>query len=269
MPELPEVEVTRLGIAPFLDHAVVEKVCVYQPKLRWPVSPQVHSCEGKQIVQLTRRAKYLLIHFEHGQLVFHLGMSGKMRVVDTHLPMQKHDHVEIHFNHQKKLVFNDPRRFGALLFQANGEHLPQLRHLGPEPLGQEFTEDHLFLYSRLKTTPVKTFIMDNKVVVGVGNIYANEALFKAKIHPLRAANRISQTRYRDLRKQIIEVLNRAISAGGTTLQDFARADGSPGYFSQQLNVYGRNGLPCVDCNQPLKSKRIAQRNTFYCTQCQR
>lgn len=269
MPELPEVEVTRLGIAPFLDQAKVEKVCIYQPKLRWMVSPQVQTCAGRQIIKLTRRAKYLLLHFDHGQLIFHLGMSGKMRVVDTHLPILKHDHVELHLHNRKKLVFNDPRRFGALLFQAQGEHLSQLQHLGPEPLEQEFTEDHLFVSSRQKTTPVKTFIMDNRIVVGVGNIYANEALFRANIHPLRAANRISQTRYRELRKQIITVLTNAITAGGTTLQDFARADGSPGYFSQQLNVYGRNGLPCINCHRPLKSKRIAQRNTFYCTQCQR
>ncbi len=271
MPELPEVEVTRLGISPYLINQTIHKVRVHQPQLRWRVPDQVHLTEGLQVSDVTRRAKYLFIHTSAGDLVMHLGMSGKMRVVDTELARKKHDHIEIELSNGKKLVLNDARRFGSCLWQdpKDTEPLSILGNLGPEPLTDAFDAGRLYDMSRGRKSPVKSFIMDNAVVVGVGNIYANESLFKSGIDPRRAAGRVSLKRYQDLTVQIKVVLAKAIEQGGTTLRDFAQADGNPGYFAQHLHVYGRAGDACDTCMNKIHSVVIGQRNTFFCKVCQR
>lgn len=271
MPELPEVEVTRLGISPFLIGQTIKKVLVHQPQLRWLVPDNVHLTEGLKIEHVSRRAKYLFIHTKAGDMVLHLGMSGKMRVVDEALPREKHDHIEITLSSGKKLVFNDARRFGSCLWQDKHDHEPLkiLGNLGPEPLTDDFDGNRLFELSRGRAAPVKSFIMDNAVVVGVGNIYANESLFKSGIDPRRAAGRVAKKRYLLLANNIKIVLAKAIEQGGTTLRDFAQADGNPGYFAQHLHVYGRAGEECNTCQNMIKSKTIGQRNTFFCTVCQR
>lgn len=271
MPELPEVEVTRLGITPYLKNQTIRKIHVHQAQLRWKVPAEVHLAEGLKILDVTRRAKYLFIHTEAGSIILHLGMSGKMRVIDTALPRVKHDHIEIELTTNKKLILNDPRRFGSCLWQdaSDSQALPMLGNLGPEPLTDDFDFTRLYTLSRGRKSPVKTFIMDNAIVVGVGNIYANESLFNAGIDPRRAAGRISKARYHSLTEQIKIVLAKAIEQGGTTLKDFAQADGNPGYFAQQLHVYGRAGEPCNECGEKIASKVIGQRNTFFCKVCQR
>jgi formamidopyrimidine-DNA glycosylase len=271
MPELPEVEVTRLGISPYLIDQTITKVHVHKRQLRWLVPEEVHLTEGLKINDVTRRAKYLFIHTDAGDMVMHLGMSGKMRVVDNALERKKHDHIEIELSSGKKLVFNDARRFGSCLWQDPNDNQPLsiLGNLGPEPLTDDFDGKRLFEKSRNRSAPVKSFIMDNSVVVGVGNIYANESLFNTGIDPRRQAGKVSLKRYMVLGEQIKIVLARAIEQGGTTLKDFAQADGSPGYFAQHLHVYGRAGEECDNCQSIIKSKVIGQRNTFFCTVCQR
>ncbi|MCW8109949.1 bifunctional DNA-formamidopyrimidine glycosylase/DNA-(apurinic or apyrimidinic site) lyase [Alteromonas ponticola] len=269
MPELPEVEVSRLGISSHLVGQTITAVIVRQPKLRWPISDELKLAQGQQIKAVKRRAKYLLIDIGIAHIVLHLGMSGKLRVVPASVQPIKHDHLDLVLASGKCLRFNDARRFGACLWQPAGELLPQLRNLGPEPLTEAFTSQHLFTLSRGRKTPVKSFIMDNEVVVGVGNIYANEALFMANIDPRRAAGRISLQRYQKLTKDIKEVLASAIQQGGTTLKDFTQSDGSPGYFRQHLRVYGRAGKACEQCEGTISSVVIGQRNTFFCPRCQR
>ena len=211
----------------------------------------------------------MLIALEGGQVSIHLGMSGTLRVVEAALPLRKHDHVDLLLDSGKVLRFNDPRRFGSVLYQPGGEPHALLAALGPEPLGEDFHGNWLFARSRGRKVAVKSFIMDNATVVGVGNIYAQESLFIAGIHPSRAAGRISRERYKRLADAIRVVLARAIEAGGTTLKDFTSADGQPGYFAQSLNVYGRAGQPCPQCEALLKADRHGQRSTSYCPQCQR
>ena len=271
MPELPEVEVTRLGISPYLLNQTIKKVHVHQRQLRWLVPEEVHLTEGLVINDVTRRAKYLFIHTDAGDMVLHLGMSGKMRVVDAALERVKHDHLEVELNSGKKLVLNDPRRFGSCLWQdaSNSQPLAMLGNLGPEPLTDSFDANRLYDMSRGRKVPVKSFIMDNAVVVGVGNIYASESLFNTGIDPRRSAGRVSLKRYQALTIQIKLVLAKAIEQGGTTLKDFAQADGNPGYFAQHLHVYGRAGKACDNCQSPIHSKVIGQRNTFFCKVCQR
>ncbi|MEM0911506.1 MAG: bifunctional DNA-formamidopyrimidine glycosylase/DNA-(apurinic or apyrimidinic site) lyase [Pseudomonadota bacterium] len=273
MPELPEVEVTKQGISPHLQGQQIVKVAVHNKQMRWPVPHSVHSAEGQLINSVSRRAKYLFLQTNQGDIVFHLGMSGKMRVIDSSTARVKHDHIEILLKSNKKLVLNDPRRFGACLWQGRGDDQDPLLakllgNLGPEPLTDDFAGDRLFQLSRGRASPVKNFIMDNAIVVGVGNIYANESLFLSGIDPRRAAGRISKKRYVVLAVRIKQVLSKAISQGGTTLRDFAQADGNPGYFAQHLHVYGRAGEQCEVCQNIIKSKTIGQRNTFYCTSCQ-
>ncbi|NVK56883.1 MAG: bifunctional DNA-formamidopyrimidine glycosylase/DNA-(apurinic or apyrimidinic site) lyase [Alteromonadaceae bacterium] len=271
MPELPEVEVSRLGIAPYLQGEHITQLIVRDRRLRWPVEEALSDAVGQKVVAVTRRAKYLLIELQNtGRIILHLGMSGKLRVLDAAVPPVKHDHIDIVLASGKCLRFNDPRRFGACLWQAPGQDIPaQLSHLGPEPLTTDFAADRLTRLSRGKQVAVKNFIMDNAVVVGVGNIYANEALFMAGIDPRRKAGNVSAKRYERLTVAIKDVLAKAIQQGGTTLKDFTQTDGNPGYFKQSLNVYGRAGKPCMVCETPIKSLTIGQRNTFYCPQCQR
>ena len=271
MPELPEVEVSRLGVAPFLEGQVIRNIIVRDRRLRWPVPESLADAIGQQVTAVNRRAKYLLIELAGGgRIILHLGMSGKLRVLDANVAPAKHDHVDIVLDSGKCLRLNDPRRFGACLWQAPGEPVPQqLAHLGPEPLTTDFDAERLVRLSRNKQVAIKNFIMDNAVVVGVGNIYANEALFMAGIDPRRKAGKVSAKRYALLTIAIKEVLAKAIQQGGTTLKDFTQTDGNPGYFKQSLNVYGRSGEPCLICETPIKSLTIGQRNTFYCPQCQR
>lgn len=268
MPELPEVEVSRLGIAPYLEQQTVAKVNVHHKQLRWPIPDEVTLLEGQVIQRVQRRAKYLLLESAPGTLVLHLGMSGHLKVLPAGTPLVKHDHFELITAAGQSLRLNDTRRFGCVLWQTNDSPLNLLAHLGPEPLSADFSDDHLFTLSRGRQASVKTFIMDNKVVVGVGNIYANEALFMSGIDPRRAAGRISKARYLKLTQAIRLVLARAIEQGGTTLKDFSRTDGQPGYFAQELAVYGQAGKPCPQCERPLSEARIGQRNTIFCKHCQ-
>lgn len=271
MPELPEVETTCRGIEPHIVHRSVKGVTVRQPKLRWPVPLDLHEqLKGKKLLGVSRRGKYLLLRFSSGHLIVHLGMSGSLRIVSRREDAGFHDHVDVDFGADLVLRLHDPRRFGAVLWtSAPLDQHELLAHLGPEPLLEEFDAAYLYQRSRKRKQAIKTFIMDSKVVVGVGNIYANEALFKAGIRPSRAAGTLSKARVQVLVDEIKAVLSRAISQGGTTLKDFVGGDGKPGYFQQQLLVYGRQGQPCSQCQKPLKETRLGQRSTVYCTNCQR
>ncbi|MDV2857707.1 MULTISPECIES: bifunctional DNA-formamidopyrimidine glycosylase/DNA-(apurinic or apyrimidinic site) lyase [Oceanimonas] len=270
MPELPEVEVSRLGITPHLLGESVMRVVVRNASLRWPVPAEIQELAGLTVTGIRRRAKYLLLETDWGTAILHLGMSGNLRVLPHGTPAGKHDHVDIEFANGKLLRLNDPRRFGCLLWTREpSEQHPLLAKLGPEPLTDDFNHDHLFTRSRGRKTAVKQFIMDNHTVVGVGNIYANESLFAAGIHPQREAGSISRARYVKLTEEIKTVLARAIGQGGTTLKDFTGSDGKPGYFVQELQVYGRAEQPCVHCGSLLKEIRMNGRSTVFCGRCQR
>ncbi|WP_339800319.1 bifunctional DNA-formamidopyrimidine glycosylase/DNA-(apurinic or apyrimidinic site) lyase [uncultured Marinobacter sp.] len=270
MPELPEVETTRRGIAPHCEGKIVAALTVRDARLRWPVPADLpQRIEGQVLLEADRRAKYLLLRFTAGAVIVHLGMSGSLRVITDQSAPLKHDHIELSFTDGTLLRFNDPRRFGCWLWSEQPEQHPLLAALGPEPLSAEFNGPYLWRKSRGRQTPVKSFLMDNHNVVGVGNIYANEALFKAGIHPTRAAGRISAARYNQLCIHIRETLSAAILLGGTTLRDFVNSDGKPGYFAQSLLVYGRGGLPCTSCTRVLREIRMNQRTTVYCPVCQR
>ncbi|WP_199610739.1 bifunctional DNA-formamidopyrimidine glycosylase/DNA-(apurinic or apyrimidinic site) lyase [Flocculibacter collagenilyticus] len=269
MPELPEVEVSRQGIQPHIEQKTITNIIIRQPQLRWPIPQDVHLAKNEKVVSVTRRAKYLLLNTEKGSIILHLGMSGKLRVVPSTTPVQKHDHVDIEFDNHLVLRLNDPRRFGAMLWQGAGEPTHSvMSKLGPEPLTDIFTAEYIYDKSRGRSGAIKQFIMDNAIVVGVGNIYANESLFKAGIHPKRAAGKVSLARYQRLVPIIKQTLQTAIQQGGTTLKDFTQVDGKPGYFAQQLDVYGRGGEKCHQCGETLKEIRLGQRSTVYCGQCQ-
>ncbi len=269
MPELPEVETTRRGILPHIRGKSVEQVIVRQPQLRWPVSPEIFHLAGQTLEDVGRRGKYLLLHFSQGVALVHLGMSGSLRVLTGAETPKLHDHVDVVFNDGITLRYHDPRRFGAWLWCAGetAEH-PLLASLGPEPLENDFSGRYLFDVSRGRKAPVKTFLMDSHVVVGVGNIYANEALHMAGILPSRAAGRIGLERYERLAAAVREVLAFSIRQGGTTLRDFVGGDGKPGYFQQTLRVYGRGGEPCRECGETLRETRLGQRATVFCKFCQ-
>ena len=270
MPELPEVETTLRGIEPALQGRTVREMRVRNASLRWPVTDAVQQACGQLVKGLRRRAKYLLIEMQTGGLMIHLGMSGSLRICDSDDAPRKHDHFDIVLDNGICLRFNDPRRFGSLMWwdEPADEH-PLLCELGPEPLLSAFSGEHLWQKSRGRRGAVKNFIMDGKVVVGVGNIYASEALFMSGIHPSRPAGRISAARYGALAAAIRDVLERAIRHGGTTLRDFTDSTGNPGYFAQELLVYDRAGLPCFQCQTPIRKKVIGQRSSYYCVRCQR
>lgn len=270
MPELPEVETTRRGIAPHVIGRRVVDVRLRAPALRWPIPPELTAqLPGQRIDDITRRAKYLLLHAQTGAAIVHLGMSGMLRVLPAALAAQRHDHADIVLDSGRALRLTDPRRFGALLWQPAGTVHPLLDGLGPEPLSEAFDGDHLWRLARGRRAPVKSFVMDQAVVVGVGNIYAAEALFRAGIHPLRAAGRVARGRYGALAAAIKAVLAMAIERGGTTLRDFLNPDGEPGYFEQELSVYGREGEPCRVCGTTIRSLRLGNRASCYCPRCQR
>jgi formamidopyrimidine-DNA glycosylase len=269
MPELPEVEVCRLGITPHIAGQKVEDVVVRNAKLRWPIPDEVHSVVGKTLEKIERRSKYLLLRFSSGTLLLHLGMSGSVRILEQGTPAIKHDHFEMLFDNEKMLRLNDPRRFGAVLwFPDNIDEQGLLTKLGPEPLTDDFVHGHLFIKADNRKVPIKTFLMDNHVVVGVGNIYANEALFIASIHPATLVNSVSEEKFNELTDIIKQVLAAAIEQGGTTLKDFTQADGKPGYFAQKLFVYGRAGEKCDGCQTVLEEIRQSNRSSVFCPQCQ-
>jgi formamidopyrimidine-DNA glycosylase len=271
MPELPEVETTRRGIAPHVEGKDVSEVIVRHQQLRWPVPHGLKkTLQGQRINSVSRRAKYLLLDFDHGTLIIHLGMSGSLRIIDNALPAEKHDHLDIVLNNGKALRLTDPRRFGAVLWTKDHPEAHELlAHLGPEPLSEAFTPDTLYQRSRQRHSSIKQFIMEGKVVVGVGNIYASEALFLAGINPKAISGKVSKPRYEKLTIAIKQVLAAAIAQGGTTLRDFVGGDGKPGYFAQQLNVYGRVGEPCHRCGMAIKQITQGQRSSYYCPKCQR
>ena len=271
MPELPEVETTKRGIENYLKGHTLEAVKIRQGRLRWPVSDEIQALEGQAIKSVTRRAKYILVEFATSYALWHLGMSGSLRLVEPSEAdsYDKHDHIDWQLSSGKILRYHDPRRFGALLWVEDPVDNSYINHLGPEPLSGEFDGAYLFEKSRNKKAPIKTFIMDGKVVVGVGNIYANESLFLAGIRPTTPAGKISKARIEKLVLHIKKVLAAAIEQGGTTLKDFVGGDGKPGYFAQKLNVYGRAGEECLQCKKTLKEIRQGQRATVYCPGCQK
>lgn len=270
MPELPEVETTRRGLAPHLLERTIHGVILRRNVLRWPIPAEVATLlPGQRITDVRRRAKYLLLDTDAGSALLHLGMSGSLRVLPGETPLRAHDHVDISLDNGRLLRFNDPRRFGSLLWQPAGEVHPLLQGLGPEPLEAGFHGEHLFERSRGRRAPVKSFLMDQAVVVGVGNIYAAESLFRAGISPLREAGKVSRERYARLATAVKDILGHAITRGGTTLRDFISPDGAPGYFEQELLVYGREGQPCLSCGRTLKHAVIGQRASVWCSHCQR
>lgn len=268
MPELPEVETSRRGIEPHLVGATILYAIVRNSRLRWPVAQQIQQLSNRPVLSIQRRAKYLLLELPEGWIIIHLGMSGSLRVLPHELPSAKHDHVDLVMSNGKVLRYTDPRRFGAWLWSDDLDECTVLSHLGPEPLSSDFSADYLFTKSRNKRTAIKPWLMDNKLVVGVGNIYASESLFAAGILPDRAAMMLSAAEAERLVATIKTVLQRSIEQGGTTLRDFLQTDGKPGYFAQQLQVYGRTGEPCRQCGTPVQVTKHGQRTTFYCPLCQ-
>ncbi|GAA0682645.1 bifunctional DNA-formamidopyrimidine glycosylase/DNA-(apurinic or apyrimidinic site) lyase [Dyella marensis] len=274
MPELPEVETTRRGIAPHLIGRRITSVVLRRPDLRWPIPPEIGELlPGQRIEDVERRAKYLLLHTAVGSALLHLGMTGVLRVLPADAPVGKHDHVDLGLEAAatgaRVLRFTDARRFGCLLWQAPGTTHELLENLGPEPLTDDFDGDLLWRMSRGRTAAVKLFLMDNAVVVGVGNIYASEALFAAGIDPRRAAGSVSRARYARLAAEVKRILAWAIERGGTTLRDFINPDGMPGYFVRELQVYGREGEPCRTCGTAIRQVVLGQRSTFWCPRCQK
>jgi len=271
MPELPEVETTRRGIAPVLENQCITSVSVRDRRLRWPVSKTfAEDLIGQRITGVSRRAKYLLITLERGTLLWHLGMSGSLRVLPNGSPAQAHDHIDVELSSGRMLRFNDPRRFGCALWLLGDPHQHELlSHLGPEPLSDDFDAEYLAAKARKRSVAIKQFIMNAEIVVGVGNIYASEALFRAGIRPERAAGRIKPDEFKRLTHSIKLVLAAAIKVGGTTLRDYVNASGAPGYFRQKLFVYERGGEPCRNCKTPIVQITQGNRSTYYCPGCQR
>jgi formamidopyrimidine-DNA glycosylase len=268
MPELPEVETSRRGIEPHLVGETILHAIVRNSRLRWPVSDEIHTLSDKPVLSVQRRAKYLLLELPDGWIIIHLGMSGSLRILPEERPAEKHDHVDLVMSNGKVLRYTDPRRFGAWLWVRELEGCNVLTHLGPEPLSDDFTAEYLQEKSAKKKIAIKPWLMDNKLVVGVGNIYASESLFSARIHPDRAAQSLSKNECELLVRTIKAVLQRSIEQGGTTLKDFLQSDGKPGYFAQELQVYGREGEPCRVCGAPIVASKHGQRSTFYCRHCQ-
>jgi formamidopyrimidine-DNA glycosylase len=270
MPELPEVETIKNGIAPHIENKLIKKVIVRNNKLRWPVPNNLNKIlSNTKINSVSRRAKYIVINTNKGNLIIHLGMSGTLRVLDLKEPIKKHDHVDFIFNNIV-LRYNDPRRFGAVLFTDEPLETYQVfSHLGPEPFDKVFTGKFLYNLAKNKKGPVKNLIMDNKIVVGIGNIYAAESLFQIGVHPETPAKNISLEKYTELAKFSKKLLKLAIKNGGTTLKDFTSASGKPGYFQQKLKVYGREGESCVNCNSIIQNVRVGQRSSCFCPLCQK
>ncbi len=270
MPELPEVATTINGIRPFLQGAVIADLVIRERRLRWPIRADLkRQIQGCKVLDIRRRAKYIVVVLDRGGLLIHLGMTGSFRIATDQTIPERHDHFDFITDAGDVIRYRDPRRFGSLLYcEENPFQHGLLSKLGPEPLEADFTGTHLYQMSRARKIAVKAFIMDQSVVVGVGNIYASESLFMSGIHPIRKCSRISMSRYHKLANAIQYILTKSIDMGGTTIQNFADTDGRPGYFEQQLQVYGRVGEPCDYCGRIISSQVIAQRSSFYCNQCQ-
>jgi len=271
VPELPEVETTRRGLAPWLEGQQLARIVVRVPKLRWPIPADFgRRLPGARVVALDRRAKWLLLRTDRGTALLHLGMTGSFRVLRDDRAPGLHDHVDLVTGAGVTIRFNDPRRFGSVLWTEEDPALhPLIAPLGPEPLGAGFTGDYLHRRSRKRGIAIKPHLMNAHIVVGVGNIYASEALFRAGIHPARAAGRVALPRLEALAGAVREVLTEAIRAGGTTLRDFYDGEGQPGYFAQRLRVYDRADQPCVSCGAPVRQMVLGQRSSYYCPRCQR
>lgn len=270
MPELPEVETTRLGLLSPLKQQVISDVNIRQPNLRQVINHDfVERCVGQRIKDISRRAKYIKLELDQGYVLIHLGMSGHLRVLEGKPPWQKHDHIDIFFENNKCLRFNDPRRFGLVLWSdVNFADNPLLKHLGPEPLSRKFNTNYLYQKTNQSKRPIKQIMMDNRIVVGVGNIYAQESLFLAKLSPLTPAKTLDTFHCQTLVRKIKSVLREAIKQGGTSLKDFLNSEGKPGYFAQKLWVYGRQNQRCLCCQQKLLQVILGGRNTVYCPKCQ-
>ena len=271
MPELPEVETTRRGLEQVLRGRRIMSVLVRERRLRWPLPGSFEAAvEGRRVRRVMRRAKYLVIETDRGSLIAHLGMSGSLRVVDPSEPPRRHDHVDLVLSSGRCVRFNDPRRFGSLHF-VDGSALthPLLRGIGPEPLGADFNGGYLYARTRRRRVAIKLLLMNSAIVAGVGNIYANEALFRAGVRPQRAAGRLSRAEAARIVAAIRRVLGAAIRVGGTTLRDYINAEGLPGYFRQKLYVYERATLPCRVCRAPIRQRAQGQRSTYWCSTCQR
>ena len=270
MPELPEVETTRRGLRPLVVGQTIHALAVREPRLRWPIEPSLaRRLRDSTVQDLSRRGKYLLMATDAGTLLLHLGMSGSLRFFAERCAPSRHDHYDLEFSSGAMLRFNDPRRFGSLHFSTAPARHRLLKAMGPEPLGNDFTGEYLWRVSRKRRVAVKTLLMNGRIVAGLGNIYANEALYRAGIQPARQAGRVSRRRLDRLVQSIRDVLLEAIQAGGTTLQDFVGGDGNPGYFQLALDVYGRAGEPCGRCNRPIRVRALGQRATYFCSNCQR
>lgn len=269
MPELPEVETTKRGIAPHLLGQTICAARVRTARLRWPLDDLARLLPGLQIEAVNRRAKYLVLHTNQGNLIIHLGMSGHLRLVDSDVPAAKHDHIDLVLSNGLVLRYHDPRKFGAWLWsEAPAEQHPLLASLGPEPLSEAFNGAYWWQTCQARKSPIKTLLMNNHAVVGVGNIYANEALFLSQIHPFRPAHSLSREACDTLVAQVKDVLGRAIEQGGTSLKDFFAPSGKPGYFSQALFVYDRGGKPCLRCGQLIERHVLQQRACYVCSHCQ-
>ena len=270
MPELPEVETTLRGIEPHILSFPIKRILIRESKLRWKVPEEElkKNLLGNNFSSIKRRAKYLILNSKEGSLLIHLGMSGSLRILFEEVMPQKHDHIDIVFKNNSLLRFTDPRKFGSFLWSKDPEDHPLLKDLGPEPLGNSFSGEYLFQVSRKRKVPVKNFIMNAKVLAGVGNIYASEALFLAGIRPQKKAGNISSKQYDLLAFSIKELLQNSIDKGGTTLKDFVGSDSKPGYFKNELMVYGRAGKACKECSSHLKEIRLSQRSSVYCPKCQ-
>lgn len=270
MPELPEVETTRRGIEPHIQDQIISKIIIRDKRLRWPVPDSLKlEAVDQKVLSVKRRGKYILIETNSGTIILHLGMSGNLRILPADEAPKKHDHIDLILGNGKCLRFHDPRRFGACLWATDNplDH-KLLKNLGPEPWDDAFDADYLYKRSRNRKIVIKNFIMDSKIVVGVGNIYASEALFQSGIRPDIPAGKISKKRFEILIKSIQDILEKSIEQGGTTLKDFLGSSGQPGYFKQELLVYDRAGEDCTQCRDPIIKKVIGQRSSFYCSNCQ-
>jgi formamidopyrimidine-DNA glycosylase len=271
MPELPEVETTRRGVAPHVERQKVTAVRIYDHRLRWPVPRDLpRRLVGRRVERVERRSKYLLFRMGDDTLLVHMGMTGSLRVFTQPPPRETHDHVDVEFANGVVLRYRDPRRFGAMLWSpgAAGEHR-LLARLGVEPFAPEFDGDYLFRTTRGRRAAIKLALMDSHIVVGVGNIYANESLFRAGIRPDRAAHRVGRARLARLAMSVRDTLAEAIAKGGSTLRDYVDSRGEPGYFQLEYYVYGRDGEPCRICGTPIRLRRLGARATYYCVRCQR
>ena len=274
MPELPEVETTRRGIEPHINQQIIDECIIRFPTLRWPIPTEIiDRLPGQKIQRVSRRSKYVLIETQQGTLLIHLGMSGSLRVLQKDTAVEKHDHFDLVLENGKCLRLNDPRRFGAILWHPIeageiSEHA-LIKKLAPEPLSDAFNAEFFYNAIKKRSVPIKTAVMNSEIVVGAGNIYANESLFLSGLHPSKRANSLTKKQATLLCENIKSVLAKAITQGGTTLKDFIQPDGKPGYFKQSLHVYGREGEACTKCGHPIEKMVIAQRASFYCPICQK